>query len=229
MLVSTGTSLSTIHPHDAHLMGVDPAHSLNQGYYNPTVKATLSFHDDQADPMRITIDRFKIINPVNRATSSRPRCWAWTCYAVRTWHTTSGRTPSPSTQLTNRPTPPHAPNLGATGSKATPALNHPTPNDQTVTPISTQSGKPSMLTALAAHLVEMDAEENDEEQLQQAFMDKHGINMEQFEELADYLLMLTKPFQDPISGESLYAFSKFDPDQSNDWLAFIAYVPVKKN
>ena len=66
MLVSTGTALSTMHPHDAHLIGVDPSYSLNKGYYSPTVKATLSFNDDKAGPIRFTMERFKIINPVNR-------------------------------------------------------------------------------------------------------------------------------------------------------------------
>ena len=86
-----------------------------------------------------------------------------------------------------------------------------------------------MLNSLAAHLAEMDAEQNDEEGIEKALIEKYGINMEQFEELTNDLLMLTKPFQHPISGETLYAFGKFDPDRPGDWLAFIAYVPVKKD
>ena len=86
-----------------------------------------------------------------------------------------------------------------------------------------------MLNSLAAHLVEMDAEQNDEERIEEALMKTYGITMEQFEELANDLFMLTKPFQHPISGETLYAFSKFDPDRPDDWVAFIAYVPVKKD
>ena len=66
MLVSTGTALSTMHPHDVHLIRVDPSYSLNKGCYSPTVKATLSFKDDEADPIRLTMERFKIINLVNR-------------------------------------------------------------------------------------------------------------------------------------------------------------------
>ena len=86
-----------------------------------------------------------------------------------------------------------------------------------------------MLNSLAAHLVEIDVEQNDEEEIEKALIAKYGINMTQFEELTDDLLMLTKPFQHPISGETLYAFGKFDPDRPNNWMAFIAYVPVKKD
>ena len=54
-----------------------------------------------------------------------------------------------------------------------------------------------MLNSLAAHLVEIDVEQNDEEEIEKALIAKYGINMTQFEELTDDLLMLTKPFPTP--------------------------------
>ena len=110
-----------------------------------------------------------------------------------------------------------------------PAPNQSIPNEQHVTQTSAQPRRPSMLNSLAAHLVEMDAEQNDEERIEEALIEKYGINMERFEELTNDLLMLTKPFQHPFSGETLHAFGRFDPDRPGDWLAFIAYVPVNKD
>lgn len=82
MLVSTGTSLTSIHPEDAAKMGVDPAKLDKEGYHTPTFKATFTFEsqgrnqgknqdrDQGQEPVHVTLNSLKVITPVNRYLKS---------------------------------------------------------------------------------------------------------------------------------------------------------------
>ena len=78
---------------------------------------------------------------------------------------------------------------------------------------------------LAAHM--MNLEENvGEEEIELQLTDRYGIDAANFEELVNDLLTCTKPFQHPLSGETLYALGRFSHENPNDWHAFLAYMPV---
>ena len=78
---------------------------------------------------------------------------------------------------------------------------------------------------LAAHM--MNLEENvGEEEVELQLTDRYGIDAANFEELVNDLLTCTKPFQHPLSGETLYALGRFSHENPNDWHAFLAYMPV---
>ena len=78
---------------------------------------------------------------------------------------------------------------------------------------------------LAAHM--MNLEENvGEEEVELQLIDQYSIDAVNFEELVNDLLTCTKPFQHPLSGETLYALGRFSHENPNDWHAFLAYMPV---
>ena len=78
---------------------------------------------------------------------------------------------------------------------------------------------------LAAHMMHLE-ENAGEEEVELQLIDRYGVDAVNFEVLVDDLLTCTKPFQHPISRQTLYALGRFSHENPDEWHAFLAYMPV---
>ena len=78
---------------------------------------------------------------------------------------------------------------------------------------------------LAAHMMNLE-EDVGEEEVELQLIDRYGVDAVNFEVLVDDLLTCTKPFQHPISGQTLYALGRFSHENPDEWHALLAYMPV---
>ena len=71
------------------------------------------------------------------------------------------------------------------------------------------------------------AERRDPLRVERELMDRWGLTPEAWAEIADALVMLTQPFDDPMLGRNVRAFGYSDENHGGRWRVILAHLPLE--